>query len=541
MSGKTGSLLLFVVSLAGCGSSPIAADAAVIDAEVIDAASDDAAGAPAPTATTTFGPVIGTRMGGVAAFLGIPYAAPPVGDLRWRPPSPPIPWTVPLESRRPSACPQFVSGLRLGREDCLYVNVHRPDPMPDHAPVMVWIHGGGFTLGEGVQTDGGTVGDVLARETGVVVVSMNYRLGFLAHAALDGESADHVSGNYGFLDQVAALEWVRDNAAAFGGDPANVTIFGESAGGVSVCGHLIARESRGLFHQAIIESGPCAGTRMTLTAAEAQGARFATLLGCTSGDVPACMRAATESAVLEALAPSPAIVGTGPDFGSWGPIIDGHVFSVPWMQAIAAGDVADVPVIAGWNRDEGTIFIVLMEASGSPPITAANYRDSVLSFTGAAHADAIVARYPPSNFGGDARLAAARALGDGGLLCPSRATAIALGAHVPVRSYLFTYPDARFLLGASFPLGAFHMAEVQFVFGHPVGRVYPADGEALHHEMAGYWTRFASNHGDPNGAGAVAWPLFDVSLIRLGLDRTVAVSADDLGATCEFWRGITYE
>lgn len=543
MHVKSASVLLLSLVLVACSTVPAATDAA-IDAPTTDAPANDASGPPPPTATTASGQVIGTLTDGVAAFLGIPYAAPPTGELRWRPPAAPVPWTTPRSAnRRPSACPQFVSGLRLGREDCLYVNVHRPDPIPENAPVMVWIHGGAFTLGEGVQTDGGTMGDVLARETGVVVVSMNYRLGqlgFLAHSTLDAESADHVSGNYGFLDQVAALEWVRDNAAAFGGDPTNVTIFGESAGGQSVCGHLVAPASRGLFHRAIIESGPCALARLTLAEAEAQGDRFASALGCDSGDVLACMRAAAESDVLAALAPPRAIVGSGPDVGEWGPIIDGQVFPAQWMTSLTAGDVPDVPVMVGWNRDEGTIFLLLQEMSGADPVTVANYRDTVAGFIGDADADAIVARYPPSDFGGDARLAAARALGDGGLICPARAAAIALRAHVPVRTYLFAYPDARFLLASDFPLGAFHQAEVQFVFGHPVGGSFPEGGDVLHDAMQGYWTRFASNDGDPDDASATPWPLFDDGT-RLVLDRTIASSADDFEATCEFWRGITYE
>jgi para-nitrobenzyl esterase len=317
----------------------------------------------------------------------------------------------------------------------------------------------------------------------------------------------------------------------------NVTIFGESAGGMSVCGHLVAAESRGLFHRGIIESGPCSIIRTSLADAEAQGARFAQALGCETGDVPACMRAATESAVLAALPPPAAIIGTGPDVGDWGPIIDGHVFTAPWIDAITAGDVADVPIIAGWNHDEGTIFILLQQMAGAAPVTEANYRDTVARLVGDAYADMIVARYPPSDFGGDARLAAARALGDGGLICPARATAIALRAHVPVHSYLFAYPDARFLLSSDFPLGAFHQSEVQFVFGRPPGGSFPDGGDALHDAMSAYWARFASNDGDPNDASAVAWPAFDDGT-RLVLDRTIATSVDDYEETCAFWAAI---
>jgi para-nitrobenzyl esterase len=445
-------------------------------------------------------------------------------------------------SHKPSACPQTLNGLRYGVEDCLYLNVHVPTPTPASAPVMVWIHGGAFSLGEGAQADSGTMGDILAREHGVIVVSMNYRLGqlgFLAHPALDAESADHTSGNYGFLDQIAALQWVHDNIAAFGGDPANVTIFGESAGGMSVCGHLAASASRGLFQRAIIESGPCGIPLPTQAAAEDQGMRFATALGCTSGDVLACLRAAPAATVVDTLGPSPAIISNDPMYASWGPTIDGRTFTENWLDTIRGGRAASVPTMIGWNQDEGRLFVALMEQTGAPPITDANYRSVVASLVGDANADAVVARYPSSMFGGDARFAAGRALGDAGLACPTRATAIALrDAGVPVHTYFFTYPDAHFLLAAPFPLGAFHSAEIQFVFGHPWGGGFADGGEALRMTMSGYWTRFASQNGDPNDASAVSWPAWDAMGTRLVLDRTVTVGHDDYADTCAFWETI---
>jgi para-nitrobenzyl esterase len=488
---------------------------------------------------TTSGPVVGSRGGGYLAFLGIPYAAPPVGPLRFRPPEPPTPWTEPLYvTRRPSACPQYLSTIRYGREDCLYLNVHTPDPMPENAPVMVWIHGGAFVLGEGAQADMGTYGDLLAREHGVIVVSMNYRLGqlgFLSHPALDAESTEGPSGNYGFLDQVAALAWVRDNIAAFGGDPENVTIFGESAGGMSVCGHLVSPGSAGLFDRAIIQSGPC-GPRPTQTEATAQGVRFAEALGCATGDVAACLRAADAQTIVDTLGSAPSIVSSDPMYASWGPTIDGRVFPTDWIDAMEAGDVADVPVMVGWNRDEGTIFVALQENAGSA-FTPETYRERVASFVGEASADAVLARYPLSDFGGDARLAASRALGDAGLICPARRAALALRAHVPTRAYLFAHTGARFQLMADFPLGAFHSAEIQFVFGHPIGGRFSAEQSTLHDTMSGYWARFARS-GDPNGDGAFAWPAFEASGARVVLDVTVSEDTDDYADVCAFWDGI---
>jgi para-nitrobenzyl esterase len=532
---------LLALGLAACTTTPAATpdtgsppdDAAV---------PEDAFVAPPPMVTLDDGPVSGTRTAGVRAFLGIPYAAPPVGPLRFRPPSPVTPWTTTLAAtRRPRACPQDLRGIAYGEEDCLYLNVHTPDPAPTAAPVMVWIHGGAFVLGEGAQADGGTLGDILAREHGVIVVSMNYRLGqlgFLAHPALDAENGGH-SGNWGFLDQVAALAWVRDNIAAFGGDPGNVTIFGESAGGMSVCGHLTSTSSQGLFQRAIIESGPCGLPMQTNAEAEAQGTRFATMLGCATSDDAACLRAADANAIVHTLGSSPAIFSTDPMYASWGPTIDGSTFTTDWITAIEAGDAADVPIGIGWNQDEGRLFVALAEMSGSPPITEASYRDAVVDLVGEANADAVLARYPSSMFGGDARLAASRAMGDAGLACPTRAAAIALrDAGNDVRTYFFTYPNARFLLTSSFPLGAFHSAEIQFVFGHPAGGTFDADETALSAAMGGYWTRFASQDGDPNATGSLAWPRYDTTGARIVFDTTITTGVDDYEDTCAFWATI---
>ena len=377
----------------------------------------------------------------------------------------------------------------------------------------------------------------------MIGVSMNYRLGqlgFLAHPALAAESTDHASGNYGFLDQVAALRWVHDNIAAFGGDPTNVTIFGESAGGMSVCGHLVSPLSAGLFAQAIMESGPCGSPMQTSAEAEAQGVRFATLLGCTTGDVPACMRAASSATIVATLGSAPAIFSTDPMYASWGPTIDGHAFTTDWITSMEAGDAADVPILAGWNRDEGTLFLALGEMNGEPPITDLNYRARVAALVGDANADAVIARYPSSAFGGDARAAAARAMGDAGLICPARAAVVALRtAGNTVHAYLFAYPDADFLLGASFPLGAFHSAEVQFVFGHSMGPAFDADELALNAAMSGYWTRFAAQHGDPNASGTLpSWPAYDATGARVVLDRAITTGTDDYADTCAFWDGI---
>lgn len=511
------------------------------DAGPSDAA-PDAAPLPPPEVMTTHGPVVGQRESGSLAFLGIPYAAPPVGPLRFAMPVPPEPWTEPRPSRRPPRCVQDALGLSLpSQEDCLYLNVHAPDPLPDGAPVLVWIHGGGFVFGEGVQTDGGTAGDVLASRFGVVVVSMNYRLGpygFLAHPALAGASG--ASGNWGFADQQLALRWVRDNIASFGGDPDNVTIFGESAGGLSVCLHLIAEGSAGLFARAISQSGLCDTALGTLAEAEAVGAAFAARLGCDgASDVAACLRAPSADAIREA---DDASSGVFTELGrerAWWPIVDGALIGGSFRERVRAGAFARVPTIVGWNGDEGTLFVMLAEQAGTS-VDASSYADAIALLAAAfgVAAEDVLAQYPLERYP-DAGAALAAALGDAGFACPSRRAARLLAeAGADVRVYHFTYRDAAFQLPPTRELGAFHSAEIQYVFGHPaaLGRArFTGDDAALHDAMAGYWTRFAAS-GDPNGGDAPAWPAYDPEGdAHLVLDRTIAASRGAGADACALW------
>lgn len=505
-------------------------------------AGPDAGMLPDPEAETASGVVIGARGDGYQEFLGIPYAAPPVGDLRFRPPAPVEPWIEPRPAVvRPPRCVQDAFGVSLAsQEDCLYLNVHTPDPRPANAPVMVWMHGGGFIFGEGLQTDDGTAGDVLAAEHGVVVVSMNYRLGpfgFMAHAALTAEQGG-TSGNYGILDQQAALRWVQANIAAFGGDPSNVTIFGESAGGMSVCVHLVAPESRGLFHRAISQSGLCDIAPAPLATAESDGAIFAERLGCTSGDVAACLRGATQQAIQEADRGGEVFMTLASPERLWWPNVDGTVLPGTFRAQLEAGDFADVPTIIGWNADEGTLFVMLAEGDG-PPVTEAQYMEAtqLLADYFAIDVADVRAQYPLADYP-DPGAALADALGHASLACPSRRAARALAAAgADVRVYHFEYPDAGFQLGADRELGAFHSAEIQFVFGHPstIGQTrFRGDEIALHGAMSGYWTRFAA--GDPNGAGAVEWPAYDVvGDMHLVLDRTIAAGTGADAEACVLW------
>ncbi len=539
-------LTLVLAATISCTSTNPTIDAAPVDAADSAAPSDapDVAPPPPPEVTLTEGTVRGTRGTGFLEFLGIPYAQPPVGALRWRPPVPVSHWDGTRNATvTPAKCPQSLLGSVSGQEDCLYVNVHMPDPAPHNAPVMVWIHGGAFVVGEGMQTDGGTRGDVLAATRGVVVVSMNYRLGalgFTAHPALTSEGGGH-SGNYGLLDQLAALQWVRDHIAAFGGDPGNVTLVGESAGGVSVYAQMVSPMSAGLFHRAVIESGPGGLPVPTLASGEAQGRRLATALGCDAAtDTAACMRAATMTQVIGALPSPPGYVSNDPAYARWQPVIDGAFFPGQPMDRVRAGMFARVPLIAGWNGDEGTLFVFLQDQLG---LTAAQYPDALLAMVDGdtSRRDRVLGRYPLSAYATPWQALAA-ALGDLVITCPTRRALQAMAPFVPhAYQYRFTYPNASFLLAAGVPLGAFHSAEVQFVFGHAsrIGRPrFVGDELALSQTMRGYWTRFAAT-GDPNGEAAVAWPAYTVTGEEaLRIDVTTQAEMGLHTADCAFWEGL---
>jgi para-nitrobenzyl esterase len=488
-----------------------------------------------PLVVTPSGPVVGLNGFGFLEFLGIPYAEPPVGDRRWAAPVPHSVWTEPVVSSRPSGCPQAAFGLNAGDEDCLYVNVHTPDPLPENAPVMVWIHGGAYIFGEGVQTDRGTRGDLLAKEHGVVVVSMNYRLGafgFFAHG-------DELSGNYGFQDQTLALAWVQSNIASFGGDPDNVTVFGESAGGQSVCLHLIAPASRGLFARAITQSGLCDDPIPTLTEMQSISDTLVSSLACDGApDVVACMRGKSRDELIDAdVGPTGSSALTAE--GTWWPNVDGMVIPDQFRARVTAGEVAPVPTIIGWNSNEGTLFVMLAEQAGLV-VDASTYADQIAALADATGVDVaeIEAQYPLDAYD-DPGAALADATGDAAIICPSRRAARLLADRVETRVYRFEYPNAPFQLGATRELGAFHSAEIQYVFGHPaqLGRTtHTGDDLALFQTMSAYWARFAAT-GDPAGTTAPApWPVYDTTGEQhLALDLTPSTGTAADADSCALW------
>jgi carboxylesterase type B len=336
---------------------------------LVGAAARATAGDVVPTDT---GVVRGSSADGMRQFLGIPYAAPPVGELRWQPPQPAQRWQGVRDATQfANHCPQPPTpfGVASVTEDCLYLNVYTPEGKRRGwwRPVMVWFHGGALFLGESDD-----YGPARLVDEGVVVVTVNYRLGilgFLAHPALSAESSYGGSGNYGIMDQQAALRWVRRNISRFGGDPHNVTIFGESAGGLSVHTHLASPESNGLFHRAIIQSGAYALDQPPLEIAELGGTAFAAATGC--GDQSAgCLRSLTVEEIL-----------ANQSSAGFIPNLDGRVLQQTIRRALASGEFNRVPVMQGTTHDEWRLFVALDELV-SGPLHPEDYVDAIASTLG---------------------------------------------------------------------------------------------------------------------------------------------------------------
>jgi para-nitrobenzyl esterase len=409
---------------------------------------------------------------------------------------------------------------------------------------MLWFHGGGNTSGAasddvplgvgGLFYDGKT----LAERFGVVVVTSNYRvgpLGFFYHPALAAEGSP--AGNQGLLDQRLAMEWVRDHIGAFGGDPDNVTIFGESAGSFDVCFHIASPGSAGLFQRAISESGGCTSRVPAKSEAAIGAAAFAAAMGCDgAADVPACLRgkAVTDLLVAAPIDGGPASALPGGDFyqggtprWTMGPIVDGVVLPDQPRTLFDQGHVSKVPYILGSNTDEGTLFHV----GATPVADEAAYRAALGRRFDPALVDDIVGLYPVAAFA-SANDALIRVTGDAGLVCPTHDSARrAAAAGMTVRMYAFDVPIP--IPGLEF-LGASHGAEIPFVFDSVAGDVQATVGEL----MRGAWTRFAAT-GDPNGGGSPVWPTFSAaSDRRLELAPTPQVVEDYRADECAFWRTV---
>ena len=514
-----------------------------------------------PTVDTDKGRVAGLREGEIAEFRGIPYAAAPTGTLRFRPPQPRAAWSQPLDATQfGSACPQ---SARLGtpsvNEDCLSLNVYAPLVGQERRPVLVFIHDGSFNAGNGSVAASGPDyrGNDIAAQSGAVVVTINYRLsvlGFLAAPALDAENAQGVSSNYGLQDQQEALRWVQRNIGHFDGDPGNVTIFGESAGGISVLYHLVSPGSAGLFQRAIIESSND-GASLPLPTAEALEQPVVAALGCGSGsatDVAACLRAL----------PVETIVNSGLNVG---PIIDGVTIPGQPRDLIADGHFNKVPLIIGTNRNEGTYFIAVAANAAGRALTAADYDAVILTNFGAAATPAIEAAYPLAAYQSPAQTLAAIQT-DSFFACPSDAVRRALAPQGSVWGYEFAAnsPVQNFPLPpapADLTLGDSHTTELAYVFGHDGrGNRLPTRADRLlSMHVIDYWTNLASS-GDPNNeldwrgrvsltnrveAGAArrpSWPPFTLlsGLLQI-LAKPVGQEADFVTAhQCALWASLGY-
>jgi para-nitrobenzyl esterase len=485
------------------------------------------AGGDPAVVVTDKGAVRGTVTAEGREFHRIPYAAPPVGALRWRAPQAPTAWSGVRDATAPGpACAQPASpgeGTEGSTaEDCLHLNVYTPPAGAGHRPVMVWFHGGSYLTGTANHYDG----SALARQ-GVVVVTVNYRLGafgYLAHPALSGGS-----GNYGTLDQQAALRWVQANARAFGGDPRRVTAFGESAGAGSVCAQLTSPGAAGLFHRAILQSGPCAYT--TRADAEAIGRQFTSAAGCQdSTDVPACLRARPAAIVLEAM---DAVAPDGLAL-AWAPTAGTPVLPSAPDRAIEAGAYHRMPVMTGTTLDEGRIFAAFIEQGLQLDETT---YPAVLADIFGPDAARVQERYTASAYGGRHDLAMGAVFTDFVFACPTWTFNRAAAASTRVFGYEFadrTAPNV-FAVEPDFPLGAYHGAELSYLF-----RMLPLDPAQtrLSEQMLSYWTRFATA-GNPNGKGTPAWPPFrHTAPAVLTLDQPPRIAHGyDFGKRhhCDFW------
>ncbi|HEY6352188.1 MAG TPA: carboxylesterase family protein [Candidatus Angelobacter sp.] len=467
----------------------------------------------------------------VRVYRGIPFAAPPVGDLRWKAPQPPASWQdVRAAAEEPHACwqTQYPAAASLYQaklpplsEDCLYLNVWTTaKSAKDRLPVMVWIHGGGFTRGSGTGT--AYDGEILARK-GVVLVTMNYRLGvfgFFAHPGLTQESGHHASGNYGLLDQIAALQWVQKNIAAFGGDPKRVTIFGESAGSWAVSGLMASPLAKGLFQRSIGESGGQFADMDTLTVAEKAGEKLAATMKADQGSASDAVKA------LRAIAAEELLKAT--DHDTVRAIVDGFVLPQSVANIFAAGKQSDVPLLIGSNADEGTSL-----APQAANLTAAIYISGARMRYGKL-ADAFLALYPgESDEQAVKSFYAAYRDQAFGWEMRTWARMQTKAGHQPVYLYYFTRP-APGPLGRRF--GAFHALEIAYVFGN---FPWPFPWEEADHKLSdtitGYWTNFAKT-GDPNGEGLPRWPVYSASTDQvLELGDKIAVRSETNKAGLDFY------
>jgi para-nitrobenzyl esterase len=511
-----------------------AAGATAVDSGVATAASVSDR---APIVHIDTGFVRGVAVSGGYHFLGLPYAAPPTGDLRWQAPRPPAAWQGIRDATQfASSCPQAPGSLTPGptNEDCLYLNVYTPHLSSEHGrglPVLVWIHGGGFTQGAGRDYD-----PTKLVADGIVVVTINYRLGalgFLSHPAL-ASSPGGPSGNYGLMDQQAALHWVQRNINRFGGNHDVVTIAGESAGGLAVLMHLVSPSSRGLFQRAIVESGSFALTQQSLATAETFGEAFASKAGC-SDQTAACLRSLSVAD----------LVNNFPGFAIPG-VVDGKVLKESVGTALAGGRFARVPILNGNNHEEERLFVIQkLTVSGGTfvpipeSVTPDSYQRDIAAVLGvsAARAATIAAEYPLNAYPSPP-VALSTLVGDDNFAC----TALQQDEWTTQGTSTFAYEfndDAAvnpYAGPAINPPVATHVSELPYLFDLPDAPFHglTADQEALAASMRAAWANFAAS-GNPS-ATAMPWPAFDIARVMSLVPPQPQVETNFASRHhCSFW------
>ncbi len=514
-----------------------------------------------PTVNTAEGPVQGFVKDGVYTFLGIPYAAPPVGNLRWRPPAPVKKWHDALDATHyANTCSQVTelgafAGPSSVTEDCLYLNVFTTGTNShSKKPVMVWIHGGGNVDGESNDYDGSKLATGGPSGTETVVVTINYRMGlfgYLSHPALNSEG--HQWGNYGILDIQAVLRWVQRNAAAFGGDPSRVLLGGQSAGASDTGANVLSPGAAGLFNRALYESSPTSSFPSAATALS-RGTAFAgpTAANCpgSGASAAACLRSLTTERILQ-------LQGTPNANGPYitGPFVDGTVIPITPEQAWTSGSFNHMPTMGGAVRDEGNFGISITEYFSGPPqapITEQQYEDKVNAAYGA-NGPAVLAQYPASNYGNDPQAAYNRVTTDPGK-CRGLHVLALWSTQIPTYAYDFTYRSAPYYFPQmpGFNALAYHTVDIQFLFpkwhggnlgvnldqtsGQP--RDLNSTERGLSDKLVAAWTNFAKS-GNPNGSGNAPWPKFS-SPSSSFLNENIALTTDSAAQfrsnyNCSFW------
>ena len=560
--------------------------AATLSAVAVAGFEDDAARDNGPLVQTAGGPVVGFKQNGVYEFLGIPYAAPPVGSLRWMPPQPVAHWDRPLHATHfGNTCAQVTefgvfAGPASAQEDCLFLNVFTTNLVSGRrentsgskgSPVLVWIHGGGNLDGESNDYDATKLATGGPNGIPTVVVTLNYRLGlfgFLAHPALDAEG--HLHGNYGILDQQAVLRWVQRNIAAFGGDPTRVTLGGQSAGAQDTGMNQISPLAAGLFQRAIYQSTPLTGIAlMTVTiypVALANGEAFAQAADCgidASPATAACLRKLTTPQILQ-------LEGTpsAPSRFVTGAMLDGTIMPITPIEAWSTGKFNKTPIMGGNVQDEANFGIGIGEYFATPqaPMTAEQYIAGVRQtysgpeFSGgpnypAGTVDKILAEYPP-NLDNLTPQQVSNLVGSHPIGCSAVLIEQLWSKWVPVYAYEFNDEQAPYYfphLPEFEPLAA-HTIDIQFLFRNWHGSVFgvnhPANlsqaEEVLSDELVAAWTHFAAT-GNPNGHGNSPWPQFTSATNRPAILSekpglgTFTQEEWSRNHNCSFWTGNTVD